>query len=113
MTLTPSPLLVPWSSKGTAIPLLLPTGRKACTEPQCLYKGALYLFTLLPHTQDSELTGAPASPINNDCTKGATCGTTSNGTARSAKVDHLVKKLNGGTSNTHTNTQKSATAYGF
>jgi len=23
-------------------------GRTACTEPQCLYKGALYLFTFLP-----------------------------------------------------------------
>ena len=55
----PSPLLVPWSRKGRAIPLLplwavRPvqslsactrvhfTGRTACTEPQCLYKGALY-----------------------------------------------------------------------
>jgi hypothetical protein len=26
-----------------AIPLLPPMGRTACTEPQCLYKGALYL----------------------------------------------------------------------
>jgi len=25
-------------------------GRTACTEPQCLYKGALYLyFTITPH----------------------------------------------------------------
>ena len=31
--------------KGRAI-LLLPMGRTACTEPQCLYKGALYLFFL-------------------------------------------------------------------
>jgi len=23
-------------------------GRTACTEPQCLYKGALYLFTCIP-----------------------------------------------------------------
>ena len=43
VTLTPHPLLVPWSWKGRAIPLLLPMGRTACTEPQCLYKGALYL----------------------------------------------------------------------
>jgi len=43
VTLTPHPLLVPCSRKGRAIPLLplwaVPT---ACTEPQCLYKGALY-----------------------------------------------------------------------
>ena len=53
--LTPHPLLVPWSRKGRAIPLLpLWTVRpvqslSACTRvqftlPQCLYKGALYLF---------------------------------------------------------------------
>ena len=41
--LTPHPLLVPWSRKGRAIPLLPPLGRTACTEPQCLYKGALHL----------------------------------------------------------------------
>ena len=35
MTLTPHPFLVP------------PMGRTACTEPQCLYKGALNLFTFL------------------------------------------------------------------
>jgi hypothetical protein len=29
-----------------AIPLPPPMGRTACTEPQCLYKGALYLFLL-------------------------------------------------------------------
>ena len=39
----PSPLLVPWSRNSRAIPLLPPMGRTACTEPQCLYKGALYL----------------------------------------------------------------------
>ena len=27
-----------------------PMGRTACTEPQCLYKGALYLFFYLVHT---------------------------------------------------------------
>jgi len=68
----PSPLLVPWSRKRRDIPLLPlwavrpvqslsactrvhftftctstpPMGRTACTEPQCLYKGALYLFYL-------------------------------------------------------------------
>jgi len=46
VTLTPHPLLVLWSRKSRVIPLLPPVGRTACTEPQCLYKGALYL--LLP-----------------------------------------------------------------
>jgi hypothetical protein len=44
VTLTPHPLLVPWSWKSRAIPLLPPMGRTACTEPQCLYKGDLYHF---------------------------------------------------------------------
>ena len=77
VTLTPHPLLVPWSWKSRAIPLLFlwavrpvqslsactrvyftftfghervelylysPMGRTACTEPQCLYKRALYLY---------------------------------------------------------------------
>jgi len=43
MTLTPHPLLVPWSWKSresyTSAP---PMGRTACTEPQCRYKGALF-----------------------------------------------------------------------
>jgi hypothetical protein len=46
VTLTPHPLLVPWSWNSRAI-LLLPLW--ACTEPQCLYKGALYLF--LPYLE--------------------------------------------------------------
>jgi len=28
-----------------------PMGRTACTEPQCLYKGAFYLFLNIKHTQ--------------------------------------------------------------
>jgi len=66
----PSPLLVPWSRKSRAVPLLplravrpaqslsactrvhftftftsaLPMGRTVCTEPQCLYRGSLYLY---------------------------------------------------------------------
>jgi len=44
VTLTPYPLLVPRSWKSRAIPLLPPIGRTACTEPQCLYKRALYLY---------------------------------------------------------------------
>jgi hypothetical protein len=42
MTLTPQPLIVPWSRKGrdyTPTPRL---SRMAHTESQCLYKGALY-----------------------------------------------------------------------
>jgi len=41
---TPHPLLVPWSWKSRAIPLIPFMGRTACTEPQCLYKGALYFY---------------------------------------------------------------------
>jgi len=72
VTLTPHPLLVLWSRKSRAIPLLPlwavrpvqslsasttvhftftytstpPMGLAACTEPQCLYKGAFYLYLL-------------------------------------------------------------------
>ena len=37
VTLTPHPLLVPWSRKSRAILLLSPMSHTACTEPQCLY----------------------------------------------------------------------------
>ena len=73
VTLTPHPLLVPWSRKIRAISLLPlwtvrpvqslsacttmhftftytstpPMGRTACTEPQCLYNGALYIYLYL------------------------------------------------------------------
>jgi hypothetical protein len=41
VTLIPHPLPVPWSWKSyTSNP---PMGRTACTESQCLYRGALYL----------------------------------------------------------------------
>jgi len=43
VTLTPHPLLVPWSKKGYSYTSTPPMGRTACTEPQCLYKGALCL----------------------------------------------------------------------
>ena len=33
-----------------------PMGRTGCTEPQCLYKGALYFFTYQLFGQDSVLT---------------------------------------------------------
>ena len=41
-----SPLLVPWSRKSTAIPLL---SLWACTELQCLYR-VHFTFTFLTHT---------------------------------------------------------------
>jgi len=73
VTLTSHPLVVPWSRKRKAIPLLPlwavrpvqnisgctkvhftftynstpPMGRTACTEPQCPYNGALYLYLYL------------------------------------------------------------------
>jgi len=73
VTLTPHLLLVPWSRKSRTIPLLPlravrpvqslsacttvhftftytstpPMVRTACTEPQCLYKCALYLYLYL------------------------------------------------------------------
>jgi len=73
VTLTPQDLLEPWSRKSRAIPLIPlwavrhvkslsacttvdftftytsnpPMDRTACTEPQCLYNGALYLYQYL------------------------------------------------------------------
>ena len=44
VTLTPHPLLVPLVMKGQSYTSTPPMGRTTCTEPQCLYKGALYLF---------------------------------------------------------------------
>jgi len=48
VTLTPHPLLVPLVMKEYSCTSTPPMGRTACTEPQCLYKGELYLY-LLPH----------------------------------------------------------------
>ena len=44
VTLTPHPLLVPLVMKEWSYTSTTPMGRTACTEPQCLYKGALYLY---------------------------------------------------------------------
>ena len=41
----PSPPSNAVIKKGQSYTCTTPTGRTACTEPQCLYKGALYLFT--------------------------------------------------------------------
>ena len=44
VTLTPYPLLVLLVMREQSYTSTPPMGRMACTEPQCLYKGALYLF---------------------------------------------------------------------
>jgi len=47
LTLTlPHPLLVPLVNKEYSYTSTPPMGRTACTEPQCLYKGALLPFAL-------------------------------------------------------------------
>ena len=46
VTLIPHPLLVSFSRKSRAIPLLPLWGRTACTEPQCLYSIAIHLLPL-------------------------------------------------------------------
>ena len=43
LTLTPHPLLGPLVMKGQSYTSTPSIGRTACTEPQCLYKGALYI----------------------------------------------------------------------
>ena len=52
VTLTPHPLLVPLVMKEQSYTSTPPMGRTACTEPQCLYKGDLYLaYNLMgPHS---------------------------------------------------------------
>ena len=47
VTLTPHPLLVPLVMKEYSYSPTPPMGRTACTEPQCLYKGAVYLYLYL------------------------------------------------------------------
>jgi hypothetical protein len=44
VTLTSHPLLVPLVMKEQSYTSTPPMGRTACTEPQCLYKGDLYLY---------------------------------------------------------------------
>jgi hypothetical protein len=44
VTLTPHPLLAPLVKKEQSYTSTPPMGRTACTEVQCLYKGALYLY---------------------------------------------------------------------
>ena len=47
VTLTPHPFLVPLVMKEYSYTSTLPMDRTACTEPQCLYKGDLYLYFIL------------------------------------------------------------------
>ena len=49
VTLTPHPLLLPLVMKESSYTSNPPMGRTACTEPKCLYRGALY-FTINPIT---------------------------------------------------------------
>ena len=58
MTLIPHPLLVPWSRKGQSYTSTPPMGRRTCTEPQCLYRGALYLYLLLMRKRHNRLSHA-------------------------------------------------------
>jgi len=44
VTLTPHSLLVPLVMEEESYTSTLPMGRTACTEPQCVYKGDVYLF---------------------------------------------------------------------
>jgi hypothetical protein len=48
VTLTPHPLLAV-AMKGQIYTSTPPVGRTACTEPQCRYRGDLYLFYLGNH----------------------------------------------------------------
>jgi len=50
----PSPLLVSLVMKEQSYISTPPMGRAACTEPQCLYKGALYLYLITDvHSEDN------------------------------------------------------------
>jgi hypothetical protein len=51
VTLTAHPFLVPLVMKDSTPPM----GRTACTEPQCLYKGKLYLFYLNTDFSEAQL----------------------------------------------------------
>ena len=64
VTLTPHPLLVPQPRKRRAIPLLPLWAVRPVQnlEPQCLYKGALYLFFSSPPRTGS-LTLLPSSDV--------------------------------------------------
>ena len=69
MRLTPHTLLVPWSRKSRATYTSSPPmGRTTCTEPQCLYKGTLYLYLLQPWSRKTR--AIPLSPVGRtNCTE--------------------------------------------
>jgi len=56
VTLTPHQFLVPLVMKEHSYTSTPPMGRTACTEPQCVYKGALYLYLLQQCFESSEET---------------------------------------------------------
>jgi len=56
VTLTPHPLLVLLDMKEYWYTFTSPMGRTACTEPQCLYKGALYFYRTFHPEFDIKLT---------------------------------------------------------
>ena len=55
LTLTPHPLLVPLVMKDYSYTSTPPMGRTACTEPQCLYKGVLYLTSTCAPTATKQV----------------------------------------------------------
>ena len=50
----PSPRSSAVVTKGQSYTSTPPTGRTACTEPRCLYKGALYLYLYTPYSKVSD-----------------------------------------------------------
>ena len=53
VTLTLHPLVSAVVMKGQSYTSTPPMGCTACTEPQCLYKGAFYLYLTYPHVHCS------------------------------------------------------------
>jgi len=67
MTLTPHPLLVPLVMKEYSYTSTPPMGRTACTGPQCLYKGALYLY--LTRCRTGDVVRKDKSTLNKSCSR--------------------------------------------
>jgi len=74
VTLTPHPLLVPLVMKEWSYTSNPPMGRTACREPQCLYKGDLYLYSILLRTtiksarcKEITIIGFPTQSFNTEC----------------------------------------------
>ena len=72
VTLTPQPLLVPWSRKGQSYTSTSPMDHTACTEPQCLYKSVPYFITQksehpIYYTQFYQLLNVKRDLLPTDC----------------------------------------------